>query len=76
LTNCDDFKDKGNCEIYKEVYYTQDLGTHWNFLADHVVQFSWGIDDEEDPFISPETVLIVKQKDFNMMKINPWSPNR
>lgn len=37
LTKCDDFDDKKNCEIYKEVYYTQDLGIHWNFLADHVV---------------------------------------
>lgn len=37
LTQCKDFEDTKDCEIYKEVYYTQDLGTHWNFLADHVV---------------------------------------
>jgi len=66
LTKCEDFEDPKECEIYKEVYYTTDLGTHWNFLADHVVQFSWAIDDDKDPFISKETVIIVKQKDMNM----------
>lgn len=72
-TTCEDFDDKSQCEIYKEVYYTQDLGTHWTFLADHVLQFSWGVDDTEDTFIHQDTVLIVRSKESLKGMSNPWS---
>ena len=37
FTTCEDFTGPEKCEIYKEVYYTEDLGLHWNFLTDKVL---------------------------------------
>lgn len=40
FTSCDDFEDEP-CRIYKEVYYSKNLGEDWTFIADYVIQFSW-----------------------------------
>lgn len=40
-TRCTDFAD-GPCAINKELYFTRDSGEHWKYLANYVVQFSWG----------------------------------
>lgn len=38
---CDDFDEGDVCKIYKELYYSQNLGETWTFLQDYVMQFSW-----------------------------------
>ena len=40
-TKCDDFKQGQKCKIFKEVYYTRDLGKKWVYLKDYVIQFAW-----------------------------------
>ena len=61
-TTCDDFDTPDECEIYKEIYHTKDLGVHWTFVTDHVLQFDWGVIDESDTYISDDTLIIVKHK--------------
>jgi hypothetical protein len=41
-TSCADFADDQPCEIYKELYYTKDLGSSWQYLKNYVFDFSWG----------------------------------
>lgn len=72
-TTCEDFDDGDDCEIYKEVYYSQDLGTHWNFLTDHILQFDWGKLDGSDYHMHKDSVLVVRQKDRAQYRQNPWS---
>jgi hypothetical protein len=40
-TECDEFGDEP-CKIYKELYYTNDLGSTWNYLKEYVYDFAWG----------------------------------
>lgn len=61
-TNCDDFENAKDCKIYKEIYYTEDLGNHWNFLADNVIQFDWGKVDVFDYYTHTDMILLVKDK--------------
>jgi len=49
------------------------LGTHWNFLLDHAIQFSWAKLDRFDSYMSDESILAVKQKSKSMARQNPWS---
>jgi len=30
-----------DCDIYKEVYLTKDLGQSWSFIEDYVYDFEW-----------------------------------
>lgn len=41
-TSCADFADDQPCEIYKELYYTKDLGNTWQYLKSYVFDFQWG----------------------------------
>lgn len=40
-TQCHEFKDEP-CRIYKELYYTQDVGAEWNYITNYVFDFEWG----------------------------------
>ena len=62
-TTCSDFETPQECEIYKEVYYTKDLGVHWDKVTDHVLQFDWAKFDDDDEAISDDTIVIVKQQE-------------
>lgn len=41
-TKCEEFIDEP-CKIYKELFYTQNLGEQWNFISNYVFDFEWGI---------------------------------
>jgi hypothetical protein len=41
-TVCEDFDDEEPCAIYKELYFTKDLGATWQFLSNYVFDFAWG----------------------------------
>ena len=47
FTLCEDFLNGEPCKIYKELYVTKDLGENWDLLGSYVVQFGWGVVDEE-----------------------------
>lgn len=40
-TTCAEFGDEP-CRIYKELYYTHNLGEDWNFMTNYVFDFEWG----------------------------------
>ncbi len=40
-TNCAEFVDEP-CRIYKELYYTKDVGEEWNYITNYVFDFEWG----------------------------------
>ena len=40
-TSCAEFVDEP-CRIYKELYYTKDVGEEWNYLTNYVFDFEWG----------------------------------
>jgi len=44
-TNCDKGLEEGDekCKIFKELYYTEDLGTKWKYLTNYVFNFEWGV---------------------------------
>ena len=40
-TTCAEFVDEP-CRIYKELYYTTDVGENWTYLTNYVFDFEWG----------------------------------
>ncbi len=46
FTLCEDFVGEP-CKIYKELFVTRDLGENWDLIASYVVQFNWGVFDED-----------------------------
>lgn len=72
-TTCEDFDDESDCEIYKEVYYSKDLGVHWDFLVDHVKQFSWTKQDSYDWAMHENSILVVKELSKQRQRMNHWS---
>jgi len=40
-TSCAEFVDEP-CRIYKELYYTKDLGENWTYMTNYVFDFEWG----------------------------------
>ena len=40
-TSCAEFVDEP-CRIYKELYYTKDVGEEWNYITNYVFDFEWG----------------------------------
>ena len=40
-TECSKDYNDGNCELKNQLFYSQNLGENWKFLANYVVQFSW-----------------------------------
>ena len=39
-TDCQEFGDDP-CKIYKELYFTNDMGKSWKFLKEYVYDFAW-----------------------------------
>lgn len=74
FTSCDDFDaDDEPCKIYREVYYTKDLGEHWTFLKDYVIQFDWAKMDKDDG-VSNTLVFLLLQKNTNgHLDVNTWT---
>ena len=40
-TTCAEFLDEP-CRIFKEVYYTKDMGQNWTYITNYVFDFEWG----------------------------------
>lgn len=40
-TSCAEFKDEP-CKIYKELFYTKNLGEEWFYVTNYVYDFVWG----------------------------------
>ena len=40
-TTCAEFEDEP-CRIFKELYYTKDVGEEWNYITNYVFDFEWG----------------------------------
>ena len=40
-TTCAEFIDEP-CRIYKELYYTKDMGENWSYVTNYVFDFEWG----------------------------------
>ena len=40
-TSCAEFVDEP-CRIYKELYFTKDVGEEWNYVTNYVFDFEWG----------------------------------
>lgn len=40
-TTCAEFVDEP-CRIYKELYYTKDMGENWEYVTNYVFDFEWG----------------------------------
>ena len=40
-TTCAEFIDEP-CRIYKELYYTKDVGENWTYITNYVFDFEWG----------------------------------
>jgi hypothetical protein len=40
-TSCEEFNDEP-CRIYKELYYTKNVGAEWDYITNYVFDFEWG----------------------------------
>jgi len=40
-TSCAEFEDEP-CRIYKELYYTKNMGEDWEYMTNYVFDFEWG----------------------------------
>lgn len=59
-TNCAEFGDEP-CHIYKELYYTKDMGENWNYMTNYVFDFEWGATSmDTTKSIPDERVFITK----------------
>ena len=72
FTSCDDFDDEP-CKIYREVYYTTDLGEHWNFLKDYVLEFEWAKSTEEDGVLDEHIFLMIQKNTVGHLDPTTWS---
>jgi hypothetical protein len=59
--------------LYREVYYTIDLGEHWNFLKDYVLEFEWGKATEDDRISDELIFMIIQQNTMGHLDPNTWS---
>ena len=41
-TKCEEFIDEP-CRIYKELFYTKNLGEVWTYVHNYVFDFEWGV---------------------------------
>ena len=75
FTSCDDFDsdDDEPCKIYREVYYTQDLGEHWNFLKDYVIEFEWAKATKDDGVPDEQIFVLVQQNTVGHLDPNTWA---
>ncbi|MCQ2819130.1 MAG: hypothetical protein MJ252_17850, partial [archaeon] len=56
---CEDFVGEP-CRIFKEVYYTLDMGNNWKQIGSYVVQFGWGVADKShiDKGVPKERIIM------------------
>jgi hypothetical protein len=40
-TSCAEFGDEP-CKIYKEIFFTKNLGEEWTYMTNYVYDFEWG----------------------------------
>uniref|UniRef100_A0A7S3KHT3 VPS10 domain-containing protein n=1 Tax=Euplotes crassus TaxID=5936 RepID=A0A7S3KHT3_EUPCR len=74
FTSCEDFdEDDEPCKIYREVYYTQDLGEHWNFLKDYVLEFEWGKGSADDQVPEELIFLMVQKNTVGHLDPDTWA---
>lgn len=74
FTSCDDFEDDDEpCKIYREVYYTTDLGEHWNFLKDYVIEFEWAKLTKDDGIPDEQVFVLVQQNTMGHLDPETWT---
>lgn len=74
FTSCDDFEDDDEpCKIYREVYYTTDLGEHWNFLKDYVIEFEWAKMTADDGIPDEQIFVLVQQNTMGHLDPSTWA---
>jgi len=74
FTSCDDFDDDDEpCKIYREVYYTTDLGEHWMFLKDYVIEFEWAKISKDDGIPDEQIFLLIQKNTNGHLDVNTWA---
>lgn len=74
FTTCDDFEDDDEpCKIYREVYYTKDLGEKWTFLKDYVIEFEWAKITEQDGVDKNLIFLLIQKDTLGHLDVNNWN---
>lgn len=74
FTSCDDFDDDDEpCKIYREVYYTKDLGETWKFLKDYVIEFEWAKYDSEDQIEDTLLFLLIQKNTGGHLDSGTWA---
>ena len=58
-TNCAEFGDEP-CRIYKELYYTKNLGEEWNYMTNYVFDFEWGTSKLAKDYMPDERVFLTR----------------
>lgn len=78
-TTCAEFVDEP-CRIYKELYYTKDVGENWNYVTNYVFDFEWGTSKvaKQEGFDIPDDRIFVTRdatntKHQNTSKRLSWS---
>ena len=80
-TSCAEFDDEP-CRIYKELYYTKDVGEEMNYITNYVFDFEWGQSPlaKDTGIVIPDERIFITRDDTNtkhqlMNKKLTWSTN-
>lgn len=74
FTSWDDFsEDDEPCKIYREVYYTKNLGETWTFLKDYVIEFEWGKFAVHDGIEAPLIFLLIQKNTNGHLDVSTWN---
>ena len=74
FTSWDDFDtDEEPWKIYREVYYTTDLGEHWNFMKDYVIEFEWAKMRADDDIPDKLVFILVQKNTMGHLDTDTWA---
>ena len=65
-TSCAEFQNEP-CRIYKELYYTKDVGENWDYVTNYVFDFEWGQSTTavENGFVIPDDRIWITRDSNN-----------
>lgn len=55
------------------MYYTTDLGEHWSFLKDYVIEFEWGKLSEDDDINDKMIFLLIQKNTMGHLDTDTWA---
>lgn len=74
FTSCDDFdEDDEPCKIYREIYYTKDLGEKWSFLKDYVIEFEWAKMQKNDGIDDGLIFMLIQKNTNGHLDTSTWA---